>query len=66
LERHEEALHVTLDKVRNRMNEGYHLLQTRIEALDFDVERAAEEELFQGSSASNLLEQSSTFSSSRR
>ncbi len=44
------------------MNEGYHLLQTRIESLDFDVERAAEEELFQGSSASNLLDQSSTFS----
>ena len=50
MERHEEALHVTLSKVRNRMNEGYQVLQARIEALDFDVERAAEEELFQGSS----------------
>lgn len=50
MERHEEALHITLNKVRNRMNEGYQVLQARIEALDFDVERAAEEELFQGSS----------------
>lgn len=50
MERHEEALHITLNKVRNRMNEGYQVLQSRIEALDYDVERAAEEELFQGSS----------------
>jgi len=49
LERHEQALHITLNKVRNRMNEGYQILQSRIEALDYEVERAAEEELYQGS-----------------
>jgi hypothetical protein len=62
LERHEQALHVTLDKVRSRMNEGYNLLQTRIEALDFDVEQAAEEELHQGSLISNTLDQNSQMS----
>lgn len=58
---------MTLDKVRARMNEGYEQLQARIEALDYDVERAAEEELFQGSSMSmsNVLDQASTYSSLR-
>jgi hypothetical protein len=30
------------------MNEGYQLLQAKLEELDFEVERAAEEELFNG------------------
>jgi len=50
LERHEQALNMTLSKVRDRMNEGYQELQTRIEALDYEVERSAEDELFQSSS----------------
>ncbi|KAJ1402640.1 hypothetical protein B484DRAFT_405361, partial [Ochromonadaceae sp. CCMP2298] len=54
LERHEQALHVTLTKVRNRMNEGYQLLNAKLEALDFDVEKAAEEELFQSQSQASL------------
>eukprot|EP01042_Synura_sphagnicola_P005236 gene5236-6680_t len=49
LERHEQALHGTLSKVRDKMNEGYQDLQARIEALDYEVERAAEDELFQNS-----------------
>jgi len=48
IERHEQALHSTLTKVRDRMNEGYQLLQAKLEELDFEVERAAEEELFNG------------------
>ena len=48
VERHEQALHSTLTKVRDRMNEGYQLLQAKLEELDFEVERAAEEELFNG------------------
>lgn len=46
IERHEMALNATLTKVRNKVNEGYQLLNSRMEALDFDVEAAAEEELF--------------------
>jgi hypothetical protein len=34
------------------MNEGYQLLNAKLEALDYDVEKAAEEELFTGSQAS--------------
>jgi hypothetical protein len=49
LERHEQALHGTLTKVRDKMNEGYQDLQARIEALDYEVESAAENELFQSS-----------------
>ena len=45
LEKHELALQQTLMKVRNKVNEGYRQLNTEIESLDFDVERAAEEEL---------------------
>eukprot|EP01038_Epipyxis_sp_PR26KG_P008891 gene8891-11991_t len=45
--RHEAALNTTLMKVRTRVNDGYKLLNSKLEALDFDVERAAEEELFQ-------------------
>mmetsp|Transcript_15647 Transcript_15647/g.21453 ORF Transcript_15647/g.21453 Transcript_15647/m.21453 type:complete len:1759 (-) Transcript_15647:115-5391(-) len=48
IERHEMALNATLTKVRNKVNEGYQLLNSKMEALDFDVEAAAEEELFVG------------------
>ncbi len=45
IERHTNALMVTLQRVRNKVAEGYRVLNSKIEALDFDVERAAEEEL---------------------
>lgn len=45
ISRHGSALRVTLNKVRGKVKEGYGLLNSRIEALDFDVERQAEEEL---------------------
>jgi len=45
ISRHGSALRVTLNKVRGKVKEGYSLLNSRIEALDFDVERQAEEEL---------------------
>ena len=45
ISRHGSALRVTLNKVRGKIKEGYGLLNSRIEALDFDVERQAEEEL---------------------
>jgi len=43
--RHGSALKVTLNKVKGKIKEGYSTLNGRIEALDFDVERSAEEEL---------------------
>jgi hypothetical protein len=45
ISRHGSALRVTLNKVRGKVKEGYQMLNSRIEALDFDVERSAEEEL---------------------
>lgn len=45
VERHETALVTTLAKVRNKVNEGYQLLNGKIEALDLEVETAAEAEL---------------------
>ncbi len=45
IERHTNALMVTLQRVRNKVAEGYRMLNSKIEALDYDVERAAEEEL---------------------
>jgi hypothetical protein len=39
------------------MNEGYQLLNAKLEALDFDVEKAAEEELFQSSVVSGPIEE---------
>ena len=44
-ERHESALVTTLAKVRNKINEGYRMLNAKIESLDLDVEKAAESEL---------------------
>ena len=34
-----------MNKLRTKIKDGYNLLNGRIEALDFDVERSAEEEL---------------------
>jgi hypothetical protein len=45
IERHTNALTVTLQKVKEKVNAGFQDLNAKIEALDFDVERAAEEEL---------------------
>ena len=45
ISRHASALKVTLNKVKTKVKEGYGTLNARIEALDFDVERSAEEEL---------------------
>ncbi len=45
VKRHANALHTTLQRIRTKVMEGYQLLNSKIEALDFDVERAAEEEL---------------------
>jgi len=45
ISRHGSALRITLNKVRTKVKDGYSVLNGRIEALDFDVERRAEEEL---------------------
>lgn len=45
ISRHGSALRITLNKVRSKVKDGYSVLNGRIEALDFDVERRAEEEL---------------------
>jgi hypothetical protein len=43
--RHAEALTVTLDRIRTRINEGYAELHQKIDELDYESERLAEEEL---------------------
>ena len=45
VQRHADALAVTIQRVRAKLNEGFKLLQSKIEAFDYDVERAAEEEI---------------------
>merc|ERR1712000_249109 len=45
VKRHAGALHTTLQRIRAKVVEGYRLLNSKFEALDFDVERAAEDEL---------------------
>lgn len=45
VERHAQALNVTLQRVQSKIDDGYRLLNSKIEALDYDVERAAEDEL---------------------
>lgn len=45
IERHASALTLTLTRVRAKVNEGFKVLNAKLEALDFDCERAAEEEL---------------------
>jgi hypothetical protein len=45
MERHEAALNVTLTKIKNKVNEGYQLLNSKIESLDSELEKAAEREL---------------------
>jgi hypothetical protein len=45
IERHANALSTTLTRVRTKVNEGFTTLNAKIEALDFDVEKAAEDEL---------------------
>lgn len=47
VQHHADALAVTIQRVRLKLNEGFKLLQSKIEAFDFDVERAAEEELIE-------------------
>jgi len=47
VQRHADALAVTIQRVRTKLNEGFKLLQSKIEAFDYDVERAAEEELIE-------------------
>jgi hypothetical protein len=43
--RHAQALEITLQKVKAKVDDGYRVLTAKIEALDYDVERAAEEAL---------------------
>ena len=45
VERHANALVVTIQRVRAKLVDGFKLLQSKIEAFDFDVETAAEHEL---------------------
>ena len=45
VQRHADALAVTIQRVRAKLNEGFKLLYSKIEAFDYDVERAAEEEI---------------------
>lgn len=45
VQRHADALTVTIQRVRAKLNEGFKLLYSKIEAFDYDVERAAEEEI---------------------
>ena len=45
IQRHADALAVTIQRVRAKLSEGFKLLQSKIEAFDYDVERAAEEEI---------------------
>lgn len=45
VKRHASALHTTLQRIRTKVMEGYRLLNSKLEALDFDVEQAAENEL---------------------
>ena len=45
VQRHADALAVTIQRVRAKLNEGFKLLHSKIEAFDYDVERAAEEEI---------------------
>lgn len=55
VKRHASALHTTLERIRNKVMEGYRLLNSKLEALDFDVEQAAENELADMRSPSNGL-----------
>ena len=54
VKRHATALHTTLQRIRTKVMEGYRLLNSKLEALDFDVEQAAEAELAGMSSPSKV------------
>lgn len=55
--RHAAALNTTLQRVHSKVEDGYQQLNARIEALDFDVEKAAEDELDRaGGSVHNVNE----------
>ena len=43
--RHVQVLEITLQKVKAKVDDGYRVLTAKIEALDYDVECAAEEAL---------------------
>lgn len=45
IQRHADALVVTIQRVRAKLNDGFKLLQAKIDGFEYDVEKAAEEEI---------------------